>query len=231
MQGRWGRLGGVLIGIVILSLVGSCGSDRNKGSLVAFPAAPPPEIPQPKPSPGSLFTGYSNLFSDPKAHRVGDVVTITVYENLSGSGSVQNDTSKKSSYNLSVSKPILFGRPFPGRSKDPLVGFSTAPSKSFAGKGSTSRSAKLIATISARVVKVYPNGDLYIVGKKVVKINDDEEVLRISGIVRPEDIGPDNTVPSSKIADMYVEYNGKGYFNQESRPGWLARFLAKIWPF
>jgi len=229
MQSGKGRLCSVCFGIAILFSVASCGG-RERVEVVT-PKPPPPELKRPEPSPGSLFAGYENLFSDPKARNVGDVITIKVYENISGAGSSVNSSQKSSSYELNLNKPKLFGKPFPGKSDDPLVGFSTSPSSSFSGKGSTSRSAKLIATITARVVKVYPNGDLYIVGEKVVKINDDYQTLRISGIVRPADIEPDNSVPSSKVANMFVEYNGKGYFNQASRPGWLGRFLEKIWPF
>ena len=229
MQGRKGRFGYLFIGLAVVYLLSSCA--ERKGEVVSFPQTPPPEYQSPKPSPGSLFSGYENLFSDPKARNVGDVITIKVYENISGSGSAKNTTQKKSSYDINVNKPVFFGKKFPGKSKDPLVGFSTSPSSTFSGKGATSRNAKLIATISARVVKVYPNGDLYIVGKKVIRINDDYQVLRISGIVRPSDIGPDNSVTSDKVANMYVEYNGKGYFNESSRPGWLARILSKIWPF
>jgi len=228
MQSYWKRFCGVCFGIVFFSLF-SC-SEENKRPIV-FPTTPPPEISQKQVSPGSLFTGYDNLFSDPKAHRVGDIVTIAVYENLSGEGSAATSSAKKSSYNLNLNKPKVFGKPFPGKSKDPLLSFSTSPSSSFSGKTSTARKTKLIATITARVVKVYPNGDLFIVGEKTIRINDDVQVLRISGIVRPSDIDSDNTVPSSKVANMYVEYNGKGYFNENQRPGWLARFLSKIWPF
>ncbi len=227
MQSYWKWCCGVCLSLVFFSC-----ADRPKGKVVAFPPQPPPEVASVKPSPGSLFAGtQGDLFSDPKAREVGDVVTIEVYENISGSGSSQNSSSKKSTYDLNVNKPTLFGKKVPGKSKDPLVGFSTSPSTTFTGKGATKRNAKLIATISARVVKVYPNGDLYVVGEKVIRINDDYQVLRISGIVRPEDISPDNRVPSSKVANMYVEYNGKGYFNESQRPGWLARFLSKIWPF
>ncbi len=227
MQGYWKWFSGVCLTLVFLLF--SCGGKKEK--VTVFPREPKPLVQERIVSPGSLFTGGGNLFSDPKAHSVGDIITIAVYENLSGSGSSKTDSGKKSSYNINVNKPVIFGKPFPGKSQDPLLGFSTSPSTSFSGKSSTSRNAKLIATITARVVKVYPNGDLFVVGEKTVKINDDVQVLRISGIVRPSDVGPDNTVPSSKVADMYVEYNGKGYFNESQRPGWLARLLEKIWPF
>jgi flagellar L-ring protein precursor FlgH len=229
MQGEREWSGRVLVGIVALALASSCAEKR--GEVVSFPQEPPPSYQKAQPSPGSLFSGYENLFSDLKARNVGDTITIKVYENIQGSGSSQTGAQKKSTYDINVNKPTVLGKEVPGDTRNPLLNFSTSPKSSFTGKGATSRNAKLIATISARVVKVYPNGDLYVVGQKVIKINDDYQVLKISGIVRPSDIGPDNSVPSSKVANMFVEYNGKGYFNESSKPGWLARLLAKIWPF
>ena len=232
MQGCWREHGKIFTKIALFCLVFffSCGSAQEKRTVFTFPSPPPEVKPQP-PSPGSLFSGYENLFSDPKARNVGDFVTIKVYENLSGTGSVQSSSAKQSSFDINVNKPTVLGNKVPGSSRDPLLNFSTSPKVDFAGKGATARNARLIATISARVVKVYPNGDLYVVGEKVIRINDDVQVLRISGIVRPEDIAPDNSVPSSKVANMYVEYNGKGYIAENQKPGWLARFLMKIWPF
>jgi flagellar L-ring protein precursor FlgH len=204
-------------------------SKQQKVSI--SPPPPPPEIKPEKPSPGSIFSGYENLFADPKAHSVGDIITVKVYEVLTGTGSSETKTSKDTSFDITVNKPKVLGHEVPGKTDNPVLQFSTSPKTSFSGKSSTKRKAKLIATISARVVKVYPNGDMYIVGEKIVRINDDFQILRISGIVRPSDLEPDNSVSSSKIANLYVEYNGKGYYAENQRPGWLARLLMKIWPF
>jgi len=232
MQGYRREHSKVSTKVALFSLVFlfSCGSAGKKETVSTLPP-PPPEVKQQPPSPGSLFSGYENLFSDPKARNVGDVITIKVYENLSGTGSAQNSSAKETSFDINVNRPTILGKKIPGGTKDPLLNFSTSPKVDFSGKGSTARNARLIATISARVVKVYPNGDLYVVGEKVIRINDDVQILRISGIVRPEDIAPDNSVPSTKVANMYVEYNGKGYMAENQTPGWLARFLMKIWPF
>lgn len=179
--------------------------------------------------PGSLYTGYDNLFSDDKALRVGDTITIKVTENLSGQGSAQSDASKDTQLNYDFPSPKLMGKDLVN--KTPIAGLTAKSSDSFKGSGGTKRQARLIATITARVVKVYPNGNLFVVGKKVIRINEDVQELKISGIVKPTYIQQDNSVDSSRISDMYVEYNGKGYIADHQRPGWLARFLAKIWPF
>ena len=199
--------------------------------------APQPQPPKPvevvqneQPrSPGSLYNGYDNLFSDAKAYNVGDIVTIKVYENLQGSGRTNTKTSRDHSMDLSIPSPTIMDKKVP--QKNTLFGLNQKSSNTFKGQGDTQRSARLIATITARVVKTYPNGNLYIVGKKIIKINDDIQVLKISGIVNPAYIEADNSIDSGKISDMYVEYNGEGFMSQTQRPGWLANFLMKIWPF
>ena len=193
----------------------------------------PPEIVSERPvsPPGSLYTEATatNLFSDDKAYQVGDVITVKVVENISGSGSANSQSSRDTSVDLDFPSPTLMGKPLVNKS--PIAGMKAGSKNNFKGTGKTDRKARLIATISARVVKVYPNGNLFIVGKKIIKINEDEQILRISGIVEPTYIDQDNSILSSKISDMYIEYNGKGFIADNQRPGWLAQFLTKIWPF
>ncbi|WP_236584215.1 flagellar basal body L-ring protein FlgH [Nitratiruptor sp. YY08-14] len=180
-------------------------------------------------APGSLYSGYDNLFSDMKAYEVGDVVTININENLSGKGQSDVQTSRSNSVGLGVPTPKIKGRSV--IKGDEFLSLDGSSQNSFSGKGGTKRSAKLIAKITARVVKVYPNGNLYIVGKKYLKINSDTQYLKIAGIVNPKDILPDNSIDSSRISDMYVEYNGQGFVTDAQEPGWLAKFVMKIWPF
>lgn len=192
----------------------------------------PPEIKEEKTvrTAGSLYTGsYNNLFSDSKAFTVGDVITIKVIETIAGQTASGTTTQEQSKMDLNLPSPTIMGKKVPN--KTPIAGMTESNSDTYKGTASTNRSSKLIASISARVVKVYPNGNLFIVGKKVVKVNDDYQTLVISGIVRPTDILQDNSVDSSRISDLYVEYNGEGYMADSTRPGWLAQFLKKIWPF
>ncbi|MRJ01893.1 MAG: flagellar basal body L-ring protein FlgH [Epsilonproteobacteria bacterium] len=226
MQSYLLRLG-ILSALILL--LGGCGQKRR-------PPEPPKELTPPKlgeieapRSPGSLYSGYDNLFSDAKAYNVGDILTIRVVENVRGSGSTDTKTSRSHKMNLDFPSPTVGNRKVFNREK--LFGFDQQSSNTFQGKGGTNRSARLIATITARVVKVYPNGNLFIVGKKYITINSDTQILRISGIVNPAYIEADNSIDSSRIGDMYVEYRGKGFMNQTQEPGWLANLLMKIWPF
>jgi len=216
--------------IIPFLLLFSCA--EKKQALKPFEPEPP-EIVSERPAspPGSLYTEATatNLFSDDKAYQVGDVITVKVVENISGSGSANSQSSRDTSVDLDFPSPTLMGKPLVNKS--PIAGMKAGSKNNFKGTGKTDRKARLIATISARVVKVYPNGNLFIVGKKIIKINEDEQILRISGIVEPTYIDQDNSILSSKISDMYIEYNGKGFIADNQRPGWLAQFLAKIWPF
>ena len=217
-----------LIFIGFIAFFTGCANRQNNFKP---PKIEPPKViqDQNKKAPGSLYNGYDNLFSDDKAHNVGDVVTINIIENIKGQGSTSTKSGRSNSMDLSIPSPTIKDKKV--ANKNTIFGLRQSSSNSFKGSGDTSRTAKLVATITARVVKVYPNGNLFIVGKKYIKINDDIQILKISGIVRPNDISQDNSIDSSKISDMYVEYNGKGFAADTQSPGWLAKFMMKIWPF
>jgi flagellar L-ring protein precursor FlgH len=217
-------------GVFLLSaLLIGCALKKNEYAKPYNPIPPDIQEEKKKTTPGSLYTGtYNNLFTDSKAFTVGDVITIRVTEAVAGQTSSGTTTQEQSNMNLNFPSPSLLGKPIINK---PIAGVTENNSDTYKGTASTNRSSKLIASISARVTKVYPNGSLFIVGKKVVKVNDDYQTLLISGIVRPTDIMQDNSVDSSRISDLYVEYNGEGYMADSTRPGWLAQFLKKIWPF
>ena len=213
----------------VLILLTGCGAKRAVS--MTPPKIVPPSIganPTPK-APGSLYVGYNNLFSDAKAYNIGDVVTILVNENIQGTGQTNTKSSRALKMNMSVPSPTLLDKKVTG--KNTLFDFGPKAVNSFQGKGGTNRSARLLAKITARVIKVYPNGNMFIVGKKLVKINNDTQYLIIKGIVNPRDIDGQNYIDSSRISDMYVEYNGKGFLKQTQELGWLANLLMKIWPF
>ncbi|MRI83748.1 MAG: flagellar biosynthesis protein FlgH [Nitratiruptor sp.] len=214
-----------------LILLGGCSQRQEARTLQPPPQLTPPTLAQsttPRP-PGSLYGGYENLFSDAKAYNVGDILTIRVVESLRGSGSTDTKASRTNQMDLAIPSPTIGGRQVLDGGK--VFGLEQKSTNTFKGKGGTNRSARLLATITARVLKVYPNGNLFIVGKKYITINNDTQVLTISGIVDPAYIEPDNSIDSGRIGEMYVEYNGQGFMATTQEPGWLARFLMKIWPF
>lgn len=182
---------------------------------------------------GSLFTGENRrslLFVDRKAHLVNDVVTIRIIESASASGEATTATDRTSS--VSGSAKSLFGfEPTLNNNGVNLTAFEANLKNAFDGSGATSRKNSFIATITAVVREVFPNGNLYIEGVKEVIINSERQYIIISGVIRPEDIGPDNSIPSSLIADAHVEYAGRGALADKQRPGWLGRVVDFVWPF
>jgi flagellar L-ring protein precursor FlgH len=96
------------------------------------------------------------------------------------------------------------------------------------GQAGTSREGSLLATISARVIRVMENGNLMIEGSKVVEINEEKELIKVKGVVRPQDIEADNTIYSSNISDAEITYSGKGTVHNGHRPGLLSKLLNFI---
>lgn len=169
---------------------------------------------------------FGDLFSDPKARRAGDVVTIRIAESSSASNSADTSTDRESSLSAGIDK--LFGI-----DAATLQDYSVSGSmgSEFEGAGSTSRSGKLDAYITARVVEVMPNQNLKIIGSREIMVNNEKQIMTIYGVVRPRDISEDNVVLSTFVADARIAYSGAGIVDDRQRPGWIANALNSIWPF
>ncbi len=190
----------------------------------------------------SLWDNTENLFLDTKARGLNDLVTINIVESLSGSGKADTATSRDSSADFDLTNFFGMNKDFNLHNafllKDFYKGtnvFQPAVKGSgksdFKGKGDTNREGELIATITAKVVEVIPNGNLVLESRKELTINNEKQILVLRGIVRPDDIAEDNTVSSSKIADAQIYYVGDGVIQDKQSPGWLVRVLDKVWPF
>jgi len=99
------------------------------------------------------------------------------------------------------------------------------------GNGSTSQSNTLGGDISATVVRVLTNGNLIIRGEKMLTLNDGNEYIQISGMIRSEDVQPDNTVLSKRIANAEISYSGDGDYVDATKAGWGTKLFYKVWPF
>jgi len=195
-----------------------------------------------KHSANSLWNDSANIFEDTKARRLNDLVMISIVENLSGSGTADTNTSRDSTadYNLTnllgmnndfnLHNAFLLKDLFKGANIfDPSV---VGDGKSeFKGKGDTNREGKLVANITAKVVEVMPNGNLALEARKELTINNEKQLLVLTGTIRPNDIDSNNTVLSSKIADAQIYYVGDGVLQDKQSPGWLVRIIDNIWPF
>jgi len=179
---------------------------------------------------GSLWTGNSyrsNLFRDSKARYINDIVTIRVVETTQAVASAEAKNSKETSASSGFDN--LFG--LEKAIKELPTTVSGKGSSSFEGTGSTSRSTTLETNLAARVIEVLPNGYLVVEGKREVHVNNENQSVYLTGVVRPEDISANNVVASSAIAQMSVRLQGKGVVSQPIKPGWLYKILNGIMPF
>jgi flagellar L-ring protein FlgH len=195
-----------------------------------YAATLPVEPMRPAQPTGSIYADQQSmeLFADPRAHRVGDILTITLVESTQASKKAATSTSKKNGNNITAPSLLGHGLKIGGRTADS----SLASNNSFDGDGTSSQSNQLNGEITVTVAQRLSNGALVVQGEKWLTINQGEELVRISGIVRPQDIGNDNIVVSSRVADAKIEYVGKGTLADSNTRGWLSRFFDSKWmPF
>jgi len=215
--------------------------------LLASCAAKPPrlvEIPEPledsktpeqsQHTPGSLWNSEStSMFADQKARNVGDIVTIIISENASASK--QATTSTERDTNISAGIPNFFGLEnsslIAGSDLDLSNLVSGNFNDSFDGEGTTTRRGNLTAALTTQVIERYPNGNLKIRGGKEVMVNNEVQIIYLTGIIRTIDITAANTIPSSKILNARISYTGQGALADKQQPGWLMRTLDNVWPF
>jgi len=229
----------LLIALVATLGVG-CSSPTKRLDEESFATVAPPYMSPPPPQQGSIYqAGYGMaLFNDILARRVGDVLTIILNEQTNASKQATTNTSRDTS--VEIENPTLFGtplsttipRPFNKGIRGANLGTSLGSANSFEGSGDSAQSNSLTGNITVTVAEVLPNGNLIVQGQKHLTINQGDEYVRFSGIVRPSDIKPDNTVLSTKVANARIAYVGEGTLADANSQGWLARFFnSKWWPF
>jgi len=196
----------------------------------------PVPVVKPDYTPGSLWPGENSrnsLFADNKARYVNDIVTIIVDESSSGQNKASTNSSRDTKTNAGISALLGFDtnilKENPGMGRSISIGGTTA--NSLKGTGDTSRGGTLQARITSKVVRVLDNGNLLLEGRRQMTLNEEDQYIIITGIVRPEDITADNLVSSSQIADARIVYTGTGVLHDKQRPGWLTRILDWGWPF
>lgn len=180
---------------------------------------------------GGLYqvSNSMNLFQDGKAYRVGDLLTVILQENTNAQKQASTSTSKDQS--ISFGAPNLFGGPVQYNGRE-ILDVGVSQGNDFSGSGSTTQSNSLRGNITVFVAQVLPNGNLVVRGEKQLTLNQGSEYVRFSGIVRPSDVSPNNTIPSTRVANAEILYNGEGTMADANRMGWLARFFnGSWWPF
>ncbi|WP_457570521.1 flagellar basal body L-ring protein FlgH [Desulfovulcanus sp.] len=234
--------------MLALALFACAPATKQAKPVPAFTPPPPEKIIEDEVDPASLFDPdqASFLFTDNRARRVGDIVVVNIVENVTATNKATTKSEKDSSINFGVQnffgqsrmRTIPLGAPF-GMTGG--IGFNTpvgatpmvkAGSVSkFNGNGETKREANVSASVAARVVKVLNGGVLQIEGARQIKVNGEKQIIVVRGLVRARDVGPDNTIASTYLADAQIEIYGQGILADKQKPGWLTRILDHIWPF
>ncbi len=187
------------------------------------PAMPEEDLTSATPT-GSLFNPYSTnngLYTDTKAHKVGDLISVELYERTQAQKGAATNLNKSSS--AEINPFMVGGRAITAHGYDTSIGMSG--STDFKGSSKANMSNSLSGQISVSVVKVLANGNLVVRGEKWLTLNNGNEYIRLSGIVRSEDVTSDNTVSSQKIANARIQYSGTGDFANTQERGWLSKFF------
>jgi len=222
---RFGLGLAVIAGCALLVQSGAADA-RKRAKVSEYAPVLAPEAPA-MPANGAIFQparGYAPLTSGARASMVGDLLTITLVERTQAAKTSAANTDR--SANLGLTPPTT----------GPLSLFSASDATmgggaKFDGKGAATQSNQLNGELSVTIAKVYPNGTMLVRGEKMLTLNRGDEHVRISGIVRAADIGPDNRVLSTRVADARIAYSGKGDIARASRQGWLSHFFSIISPF
>ena len=177
---------------------------------------------------GSLFKEnyVNNIYSDSKAHRVGDIIAVILSESTQANKNAKTELKKENSSAL-----------------DPMIGLGGAPvtlngnafqfginqNSQFKGDSKADQGNSLSGDISVHVLRVLPNGNLMIRGEKWLTLNNGDEYIRLTGVIRPKDINSNNTIFSTKIANARIQYAGTGSFADANEQGWLTKFFNSSW--
>ena len=229
----------VLLLFVLLFALSGCGASTEPEISMKPPAyveeLPPKQSDNIQTAPGSLFgKGDNPLFSDKKAMNVNDLVTVVIQESTSQSTQANRSSSKNNTSNLSGGTLTAGGQlanVANNISNYSNIGFQTNSSANYTGMGAQTRNESFNTTVSTRVIKILSNGNYFIEGSRELLINGEKQIIQLSGVIRPYDIGQDNTIDSRYIADAKILYKTEGDVATSTKKPWGTRFFEAIWPF
>lgn len=233
---------GLFLAVLGASLLTGCGSTTpERFEKMSYEPAYPLNIPtQAQPNNGSLYQpGAMTLFDDSRAHRIGDIITIALDESMSANKKDEAKYDKSNSQDWGISTPFTAegGGGIVGSAMGAVGGvvgglkLGYGSEGSFSGKSDVKQNSTLSGSIAVTVVEVIPNGNLVIRGEKWITIHEGDEVVQFAGIIRPEDIQPDNTISSTKVADVRLVYKDVGVSGDTARQGAATSWINKYWPF
>ncbi|MDN0082260.1 flagellar basal body L-ring protein FlgH [Crenobacter sp. SG2305] len=226
------RLGRLVLLPLAAAVLSACAFQQP--SIIQQPmTARPQPVPVQAQANGSIFqqANFRPLFQDRAPAMVGDTLTVLIQEQTSVSNSEQSTGSRTGS--ASASLPSVSLPFFPGYMEQKLANTSLNGTGALAstGKGSNSNSSSFTSSITVTVIEQLANGNLVVSGEKQIRVNGENEFVRLSGVVNPRDILPGNQISSTKVADARIEQQTEGNNRRYADPGWLTRIFQSVLPF
>ncbi len=177
---------------------------------------------------GSLFKEnyVNNIYSDSKAHRIGDIISVILSESTQANKNAKTELKKE---NNSTLDPIVGLGGVPLTANGNTLQFGINQNSKFKGDAKADQGNSLSGDISVHVLRVLPNGNLMIRGEKWITLNNGDEYIRLTGVIRAKDINSNNTILSTKIANARIQYAGTGSFADVNEQGWLTKFFNSSW--
>lgn len=228
-----------LTALIVTSMLASAGCAKvkhikpykRKNRTYAHEAYASPDAAR---TPGSLWSeGTHNLFEETRGRRVGDILTVVIDERADATRDMQTGLSRHSDSSVGISALLnamqTMASKYPGMDPNALIAGQS--NGNFSANGATASSGQLSATLPVRIRELLPNGDFFVEGNKMLLLNNEESTLYLSGVVRPIDVNTDNSVHSSVLADVELEYTGRGVMSDNDNQGWLSRIFGWVWPF
>ena len=179
-----------------------------------------------------------SLFTDHKAKRVGDIITVLVQENNSASRNSSTKTEKKGDISASISSFVtgniqnkIFSNNTGDDNASQLPKLETTSQNKFEGSGAVNNSGSINSRFAVRVVDVLPNKNLIIEGVRRTSFSGESQTIILRGTVRPQDVTPVNTVVSYNLADVSIRFKDEGVVNDSQKKGWFGKLWDKVSPF
>lgn len=187
---------------------------------------------------GSLFgQGDNPLFSDHKAMHVNDIVTVVISERATSTNKADKALTEADTMGLNGGvSSNLGGNSVVSAAAGALnavanIGFDAGSTSNYTGSGSSSKNASFSTTVSARIVKVMSNGNYFIVGRREIMVDDQKQIMQLSGVIRPYDIDQNNQINSAKMSDAKILYANEGDVDRSTNQGWGSKMMQAVWPF
>jgi flagellar L-ring protein precursor FlgH len=218
----------IFLSLLLLNACSSIVPMDEKPDDPKYAPVPAQSLKPPPVTNGSLFQDHYaiSLYSDQRARRIGDVITVVLQEQTNAQKSNSTNTTKDTEITMGAGPTSVFG------SDVSFLQAGVVDERSFKGKGDSGQSNSLQGQITVTISDVLPNGILEVRGEKWLSLNEGDEFIRVQGLIRPQDIGADNTVQSTKLADARISYGGTGSVANASKPGWMSNFFnSPWWPF